>query len=79
MAFGRKSVRWVGAARSIKNLTDHRRRKRAAGLREVWLPDTRSPDFADICRRQAKAVGASDPAGDEIMEFIAAVSDWSEE
>lgn len=49
---------------------------RAAGLRPV--PDTRSPDFAEKCRRQARAVAVSDPAGDELMRFAASVYEWPE-
>ena len=50
----------------------------AAGLRpvQIWVPDTRAPDFAEKCRRQARAVAANDPAGDEIMDFIAQVYQW---
>jgi hypothetical protein len=59
-------------------MATYRQRMRAAGLRpvQIWVPDTRAPDFADKCRRQARAVSASDPAGDEIMEFIARVYEW---
>ena len=63
-----------------KRMADYRERQRAAGLRpvQIWVPDTRSPDFVDECRRQARAVAASDPAGDEIMRFVAAVYEWPE-
>ena len=56
-------------------MATYRQRMRAAGLRpvQIWVPDTRAPDFAEKCRRQARAVAASDPAGDEIMDFIARV------
>jgi hypothetical protein len=30
----------------------------------------RSPDFVEACHRQARAVAAGDPAGDEIMRFL---------
>ena len=48
----------------------YRDRMRASGLRpvQVWVPDTRSAEFADRCRRQAMA--ESDPAGDELMAFV---------
>ncbi|MGA9565628.1 MAG: antitoxin MazE family protein [Candidatus Korobacteraceae bacterium] len=56
----------------------YRQRTRAAGLRpvEIWVPDTRAPGFVEKCRRQASAVAASDPAGDELMGFIAQVYPW---
>ena len=59
---------------------NYRERMRAAGLRQarIWEPDISSPDFAETCRRQARAVAASDPAGDEIMRFVAAVYEWPE-
>lgn len=59
-------------------MATYRQRMRAAGLRpvQIWVPDTRVPDFAEKCRRQARAVAASDPAGDEIMDFIARVYEW---
>jgi hypothetical protein len=63
-----------------KRMSTYRQRMRAAGLRpvQIWVPDTRSPAFAEICRRQARAVAASDPAGDELMRFAASVFEWPE-
>jgi hypothetical protein len=59
-------------------MQNYRQRMRAAGLRpvQIWVPDTRAPDFLAICERQARAVAAGDPAGDEIMQFVEEVSDW---
>jgi hypothetical protein len=53
---------------------------RAAGLRpvQIWVPDTRAPDFVEVCRRQSRAVAAHDPAGEEIMRFVADVYQWPE-
>jgi len=53
---------------------------RAQGLRpvQIWVPDTRSPDFAEKCRRQAQALAESDPAGDEVMAWIESVYEWPE-
>ena len=61
-------------------MANYRQRMRAAGLRpvQIWVPDTRSPDFVETCRRQARAVATSDPAGDEIMRFVASVYEWPE-
>lgn len=63
-----------------KRMASYRQRMRAAGLRpvQIWVPDSRAPDFAEKCRRQALAVAASDPAGDEIMRFVASVYEWPE-
>jgi hypothetical protein len=61
-------------------MANYRQRMRAAGLRpvQIWVPDTRSPDFVEACHRQARAVAARDPAGDEIMRFVASVYEWPE-
>ena len=53
-------------------MAGYRARMRAAGLRpvQIWVPDVRAPGFAEMCGRQARAVAASDPAGDELMRFV---------
>ena len=63
-----------------KRMANYRQRMRAAGLRpvQIWVPDSRAPEFVAICQRQARAVAASDPAGDEIMRFVASVYEWPE-
>jgi hypothetical protein len=63
-----------------KRMANYRRRMRASGLRpvQIWAPDTRAADFIEICRRQSRAVAAGDPAGDEIMRFVASVYEWPE-
>ena len=40
----------------------HRAGLRAAGLRpvQIWVPDTRRPDFAAECRRQSELVAKAD-------------------
>jgi len=45
---------------------------RAAGLRpvQIWVPDTRRPDFAAECRRQARIVAAADAADQDLDAFI---------
>lgn len=54
---------------------EHRRRLRAQGLRpvQIWVPDVRSPEFANEAHRQATAVAASDHAQDD-QAFIDALS-----
>ncbi len=42
----------------------HRDALRRAGLRPVqlWVPDTRRPDFAEECQRQCRLVAGADQA-----------------
>jgi len=56
----------------------HRNRLRAQGLRpiQMWVPDTRSPVFAEQARRQSLAVAASAHSGED-QDFIDAISDRS--
>lgn len=58
-----------------KRVHEHRRRLRAQGLRpvQIWVPDVRSPEFADEAHRQSAAVAASANAADD-QAFIDAVS-----
>ena len=51
---------------------------RMAGLRpiQIWVPDTRRPDFAAECRRQSLLVSQADAADTEMMKLMdAALSD----
>ena len=54
----------------------YRERMRAKGFRAVqlWVPDTRSPEFAAECRRQSLLV-ANDPAEQRLMEELEALQD----
>ena len=47
----------------------YRERMRAKGFRaiQLWVPDTRSPEFAEECRRQSLLV-ANDPAEQQLMD-----------
>ena len=58
-----------------KRMKNHRQQMRAAGLRpvQIWVPETRATHFVEVYHRQARAVAAHDPAGDEIMHFVAGV------
>ena len=53
---------------------DHRARLRAQGLRpiQIWVPDVRSPRFAEEAHRQATAVASSVRAADD-QAFIDAL------
>ena len=48
---------------------------RSAGLRpvQIWVPDTRRPDFAAQCKRQSKLAAEADKADAELAEFMDAV------
>ncbi len=65
-------------APNTSRMRDYRRRLREAGLRpvQIWVPDTRSPEFAELCRQQSLAVAAGDPAGDELMQWVEQARDW---
>ena len=43
-----------------------------AGLRpfQIWVPDTRRPDFAAECRRQSRRVFQADKADVEMLDFM---------
>ena len=45
---------------------------RAAGLRpvQIWVPDTRRPDFAAECSRQAHLAAQADRADPELLQFL---------
>ena len=55
----------------------HRDRLRRQGLRpiQLWVPDTRSPDFAAEAHRQSVAAARSAQAGTD-QDFIDAITDW---
>jgi len=76
----RRNNRIKSPAPPQERMASYRQRMRAAGLRpvQIWVPDSRAPDFAEKCRAQARTVAASDPAGDEIMGFVAGVYEWPE-
>ncbi len=58
----------------------YRERLRRQGLRpiQIWVPDTRSPDFAAEAHRQSAAVAASPHEADD-QAFIDAISDDSDQ
>jgi hypothetical protein len=58
----------------------HRDALRMAGLRPVqlWVPDTRRPDFAKECRRQSRLAAKADAAITKLMdESMADVDGWT--
>lgn len=62
----------------------HRDALRMAGLRpvQIWVPDTRRPDFAEECRRQSLCVAQADMADTDMQHFmneaLADVDGWTE-
>ncbi len=61
-----------------ERMASYRQRMRAAGLRpvQIWVPDTRAPEFVAACHAQARAVAAHDPGGDEILGWIEETYEW---
>jgi hypothetical protein len=55
----------------------YRARMRAQGLRpiQIWVPDTRMPEFAKEARRQSRAAARS-PHAAEDQAFIDAISEF---
>lgn len=45
---------------------------RMAGLRpvQIWVPDTRRPDFAAECKRQSKLASQADMADVDMLGFM---------
>jgi hypothetical protein len=62
----------------------HRDALRRAGLRpvQIWVPDTRRPDFAEECRRQSRLAAEADMADTDMQHFmdqaLADVNGWTE-
>ncbi len=62
----------------------HRDALRRSGLRpvQIWVPDTRRPDFAEECRRQSRLVAQADMADTDMQQFmddaLADLDGWTE-
>lgn len=62
----------------------HRDMLRMAGLRpvQIWVPDTRRPDFAEECRRQSRLAAQADAADTDMQHFmdeaLADMNGWTE-
>ena len=57
----------------------HRQVLRQRGFRpiQIWVPDTRTPEFAEEANRQSLAVNAADQQ-DGTMDWVEAVSEFDE-
>ncbi|MEK0418832.1 MAG: hypothetical protein RI949_2838 [Pseudomonadota bacterium] len=55
----------------------HRAALRLAGLRpvQIWVPDTRRPDFAQECAKQSARVAASETANPQESAELQALMD----
>ena len=63
-----------------KRVAAHRARLREQGLRplQIWVPDTRAPEFADEAHRQSALAAAGRNAGDD-QDFVDAISHFNDE
>ena len=66
----------MASTSSAPRVQRHRAQLKAQGMRPVqlWVPDTRSADFAAECRRQS-ALLATDPLERETLDWIEQVAD----
>ena len=60
------------AASVVARVEKRRAALRMAGLRpvQIWVPDTRRPDFAAECKRQSKLAAQADRAEVEMLDFM---------
>ena len=62
----------------------HREALRMAGLRPVqlWVPDTRRPNFAEECHRQSRIAAEADKSDKDMQHFMdeawADLDGWTE-
>ncbi len=59
----------------LENVRRYRERMKAQGFRQLnlWVPDTRSPEFAKECQRQSRLAAQHDSESD-IMDFLDAAA-----
>lgn len=62
-----------------EKMQDYRQRLRDAGMRpvQIWVPDVRSPRFANEARRQSLLVSKAD-SEHEALDFIEAAANLDE-
>lgn len=62
----------------------HRDALRMAGLRpvQIWVPDTRRPNFAEECQRQSRLAAEADKTDTDMQRFmdeaLADLGGWTE-
>ncbi|TSE31520.1 hypothetical protein Ttaiw_01474 [Tepidimonas taiwanensis] len=61
---------------ATERMQKHRRQMRQAGFRlvQIWVPDTRRPDFAQECRRQGLRVAQADRADTQLHTLMDAAA-----
>ena len=66
----------MATSSSASRVQRHRAQLKAQGMRPVqlWVPDTRSAEFAAECRRQS-AMLAADPQEDDTLNWIEQAAD----
>jgi hypothetical protein len=76
---------WNMAANHVNSrVQKHRDTLRSAGLRpvQIWVPDTRRPNFAQECRRQTQLAVRADAADTDMQHFmdeaLTDVDGWTE-
>ena len=62
----------------IERVERRRAKLRAAGLRpiQIWVPETRSPMFAEECRRQSQAIRASETSESRAEDDAWEMASW---
>ncbi|WP_371919818.1 antitoxin MazE family protein [Pseudomonas sp. MYb185] len=68
----RKEVRRMANTHVNSRVQKHRDALRMSGLRpvQIWVPDTRRPDFAEECRRQSRLAAKADSADHNMQDFM---------
>jgi len=73
-----RAAKRVQSNSSRDKVRAYRKRMRAKGLRlvQMWLPDTRTPEFAAEAHRQSLRANAS-PFAAEDQAWVDSMSDWN--
>ncbi|NOT17984.1 MAG: antitoxin MazE family protein [Sulfuriferula sp.] len=73
----------MGTTHVNARVQKHRDAMRMSGLRpvQIWVPDTRRPNFAEECRRQSRLVTQADMSDTDMQDFmdnaLADVAGWT--
>lgn len=73
-----RALKRIQASSSRDKVRAYRKRMRAKGLRlvQMWLPDTRTPEFAAEAHRQSLLANTS-PFAAEDQAWVDSISDWN--